>query len=102
MLLFLTCPQKRVMFVFAAMEVTTYDDKASFSFYYFSFLFFYYPRTFTFLNNLTPHWNTNMLTFSIVYVQTYLFSSFVDRDSCLADIRLQITKKGNTKVVIEQ
>jgi len=52
--------KKRVMLVFAAMEVTTDDDK------------------------------------------TYLFSSFVDRDSCLADIRLQITKKGNTKVVIEQ
>lgn len=52
--------KKRVMFVFAAMEVTTDDDK------------------------------------------TYLFSSFVDRDSCLADIRLQITKKGNTKVTIEQ
>lgn len=52
--------KKRVMLVFAAMEVTTEDKK------------------------------------------TYLFSSFVDRDSCLADIRLQITKKGNTKVVIEQ
>eukprot|EP00026_Physarum_polycephalum_P000130 Phypoly_transcript_00130.p1 GENE.Phypoly_transcript_00130~~Phypoly_transcript_00130.p1 ORF type:complete len:1598 (-),score=297.06 Phypoly_transcript_00130:1790-6358(-) len=52
--------KKRVMLVFAAIEVTTEDNK------------------------------------------TYLFSSFVDRDGCLADIRLQITKKGNTKVVVEQ
>lgn len=51
--------KKRVMLVFAAIEVITDDNK------------------------------------------TYLFSSFVDRDGALADIRLQITKKGNTKVVFD-